>query len=548
MRLFPSVERKDAATRRATSMGWYGRGQPYRATWNADRAIREAYERVIWVFRSVDAIASNAARLPILMRKGAEDGPEVAGDPLLWAVNRRANGWETAAQFRYRLVSQLLLSKKGVFVEVTYDNLGRVRNLYLLPCGYTSPVPDPDNFVTTFEVLIDGVPQPVPAFYPDGRPQVLWFRKPHPTNPYLGVTPLEAGGVAIDMDWMARLYNRAFLQNDGRPGGIVAVKGPVDPQDKQTLQQRWSGGPATAGRVSVIGAEDLTWLDTSITPRDAQFAQILALTKSDILDDFGVPESILGNSSDRTFNNARQEKLNFWEETMPPWLDLVAGSLDAVTAGGLDDDVFVVHDLDTVPVIQQAKRDRETHLQQLWDSGLITQDEFREETGRIPFGVPASRSLYVSTLKAPVTFLPGDEPLEPVPPTPAVGPEAEPAEPTEPAGEAEPEAVAASLARLLSRQEKVVLERLRGPKARRGTVLWSPPGEGQIDAAKLLDVARWNDEMASDVPGELNGHADLNRRVFDRVADAVLAVPGEGLDDVEARVLAVYESERARLG
>lgn len=985
-RFLPSLEAKtieEDATRRATTTGMTTPGFAYRSHWNVDRAIRDGYERVIWVFRAVDFIASNAARLPIEIRQDDEMGRPVGNtspDPLLRLLNRRTNTWEQAAAFRYRLASQLLLSKRGVFIEVVRSRMGDPISLSLLPCGHTAPIPDPKTFVSGFEVTVAGVPEIVPAYEEDGvTPHVLWIRKPHPTDPYSGVTPMEAAGLSIDMDFYARLYNRClrqtewvrladgtrrqardligknfklltmtkngqtqvnawataqavepiyrvttesgrtlevngrhplwagcktarkveslgwtgvaelapdayvavpavfearpdpastltedeafvlgalvgdgsittgqpvlsaatdgsfvkeftravesigdlvtrrkvkpgmcgaygvrarvrrtgswsltrqlvervglmgcnahtkfvpdevfgaskaaqaaflggyfaadgcisgrlgrvqlasvnrrlladvqelllrfgvcsriyevaphalgtsvargdttvrgayslaidtaadvgrfaariavpgkqdaldaayevaterlgngrghkwrtrniqkglrwervssvevvgedltvgisvphhhtylgtfyehntFLQNDGRPGGVLAVKGKTTDDTKSELRSRFLGGGSNAGRVTVINADAATWVDTAITPRDAQFAEIMRLTKTDILDAFGVYESLIGNASGRTFDNAGQEKRNFWQETMPPFLDLIAGGFDFLTQGGIEDDLYVVHDTEGVPILQADRQAREEHLKALFDVGLITQDEFREETGRDPFNAPGTDSLWIGGTKKPIG---GTAPEPPTPPPPApVVVHAPPADPGA-AGDAAPtdgtttasarlverkslandgdsitravdrRATVVSLAmkRLFARQERVVLERLAGVKARRGTPIWDPPGTKAVDVGDLFDRERWDGEVrdeaspiVEDAYAEESSNAgvDLDRDAVDaavavrlantarindtteaKLADAVQVGDGETAEDVRRRVQGVFEEAR----
>lgn len=576
------------STRRATASNAAYAGMAYRSNWNVQRAVRDGYERVIWVFRAVDHIASAASRLPVQLRAGSEHGPVVddvlaARDPLMRLLNRRSNAWEISANFRYRLSSQLLLSKKGVFIEVVRSRLGAPLALHLLPCGDTSPVPDPVRFVSEFEVTVNGVPQRIPAFEDDGvTPRVLWIRRPHPTDPYSGITPMEAAGLSVDMDYYARLYNRSFLQNDGRPGGLLGVRGNMDPDDKDELRRRFGGGPSQAGRTTVVKADDLNWVDTAVTPRDAQFAEVMRLTKTDILDAFGVPESLIGNASGRTFDNAGQEQENFWQETMPPHMDVIAGSFDHITAGGIEDDRYLVHDTEGVPILQKAREKREKSLKELFEAGLITADEFREETGRDPFGTPGAGTLWIAGTKRSIDAPPAAN-------VPAVQASAEGLDVKRPVSretkaltssaaevERRVDARAADLRKVMrryfNRQERVVLERLSGVKARRGTPLWDPPGTKAVEVGDVLDADRWDEELSEDlgpevvaiyadeadaagaeVPEEgagkavaarLGAAAAINATTGEKLEKALVVGDGETAADVRSRVQEVYEEAR----
>ena len=225
-------------------------GKPYKDSWDIDRAYREGFQRVVWVNRCIDAIAGNQSRLPAILRKdNSPDGEKISRKthPLLKILNSKANFGENAFVFRYRLSSQLLMSSRGAFIEVLRGRDGGIIGLQLLPPGHTAPIPDAKKFVSGFEVdLRNGTKVILPP------EDVIWIRKPHPLDPYLSLTPLESAGVAIEIENLAKIYNRNFLINDGRPGGLLVIRGEIDDDDKDELRNRFRGNIGKAGAVTVV--------------------------------------------------------------------------------------------------------------------------------------------------------------------------------------------------------------------------------------------------------------------------------------------------------
>ena len=86
-------------------------GKPYKDGWDIDRAYREGMQKVTWVFRCIDAIAGNQARLPIILRKGNDQRGEQTKDneSLLEIFNSKSNDGENSFAFRYRISAQLLM-------------------------------------------------------------------------------------------------------------------------------------------------------------------------------------------------------------------------------------------------------------------------------------------------------------------------------------------------------------------------------------------------------------------------------------------------------
>lgn len=392
-----------AMARAAGGQGFYSiPGTPYQAAWDFDRAIKEGVERSLWVFRCVDVIAQAQAGLTIENRKGSEDGPVIEDAILNRVLNRRANPAEPAEAFRYRLSALLLLSKLGVFIERVNGADGRARQLTILPPGATRPIPDPTtpSGVRSFRVNLPT--GEVKELSPD---KVLWIRhRNHPVNFYEQLTPLEAAGLTVDVDFYARLFNRNFLLNDGRPGGLIGVKGQMSREDMAEVQRRFQGGPGSAGRTTVIEADDISWVDTATNPRDAQYKDMMAVTKSDILLAFGVPESVMGNASGRTYDNAEAEENVFWRSTMIPHMRAIAGAMDTLTVGGQDDDNFLVFNTDEVAALQIDNRRRRKEALERWQAGVTTLEQFYEECGdELPttLKVPATRVFMLPAGKIP---------------------------------------------------------------------------------------------------------------------------------------------------
>jgi HK97 family phage portal protein len=354
-------------------------GKPYRDSWDIERAYREGMSKITWVNRCIDAIAGNQARLPIILRKDNSNqgeivrGREATRSTLLELLNNKANIGENSFIFRYRLSAQLLLGTRGAFIEKIYGRDGRIIALNLLPPQSTAPIPDPKTFVSGYEVQM-----------PYGEKRILkpedvcWVRRPHPLDPYLSLTPLEASGVAIEIENLAKIYNRNYLLNDGRPGGLLVVRGEIDEDDKEELRSRFRGNLARAGHTTVIAADDgVDFVDTSANPRDAAYIQMRQITKEEILSAFGVPESVIGNAAGRTFSNAAEEIRVFWMETMLPHLEPVARALDE-----LDDKFYLDFDTSEVPILMLYKQERDKYLLQEFQSGLISANEYRIGSSR----------------------------------------------------------------------------------------------------------------------------------------------------------------------
>lgn len=351
-------------------------GKPYRDSWDIERAYREGFQKVTWVNRCIDAIAGNQSRLPVVLREDNSPSGRVikkTDRKILDIFNTKANMGENSFVFRYRLSSQLLMSSRGAFIEKIRGRDGELIALQLLPPQHTAPIPDPKKFVSGFEVdMRNGTKVTL-------KPEdVVWIRKPHPLDPYLSLTPMESAGIAIEIENLSKLYNRNFLLNDGRPGGLLVVRGEIDDDDKDELRSRFRGNVNRAGSVTVLSSDEgVDFVDTGQSPRDANYVQMRQIQKEEILAAFGVPESVIGNAAGRTFANAAEEHKVFWNETMLPHLETIARALDE-----LDDEYYIDFDVTDVPVLVLYKQERDRYLMSEYQTGLISGNEYREGAGR----------------------------------------------------------------------------------------------------------------------------------------------------------------------
>jgi HK97 family phage portal protein len=370
-------------------------GKPYSDSWDIERAYREGMQKVTWVFRCIDAIAGNQARLPMVLKK--DNSPQGAvvrrNDSILDILNSKSNEGENSFIFRYRLSAQLLMSSRGAFIEKVLGRDGRVIALHLLPPQHTKPIPDPKKFVSGYEVDMKNGTKVY--LKPE---QVIWVRRPHPLDPYLSITPMESAGVAIEIENLAKLYNRNYLLNDGRPGGLLVVRGEIDDDDKDELRNRFRGNLGKTGATTVISSDDgVDFVDTSASPRDAAYTQMRQITKEEILSAFGVPESAIGNAAGRTFSNAGEELRVFWMETMLPHLDSLARALDE-----LDDRYYVDFDTSSVPILIVAKQERARYLMDEFQQGLISANEYRDGTGKKKVDSELADSLLQNPNQTPI--------------------------------------------------------------------------------------------------------------------------------------------------
>lgn len=356
--------------------GWVdGDGHVRQRGEQSEVSVSTASESLAWHMRLIAIACGREAYQASRERKSPFGGAMSTEHVVSWTEGRRRPGM-------YRLDDQSLTAPVEQVEPVDYS--GPVHDL---------TVEDDHSFLTVGGMVHN-------SWFDVSAENVIWIREPHPTNPYSGITPLEPAGLAVETDWFARMYQRNFLVNDGRPGGILAVKGELEDDDAEELRTRIQGrvgnGYNAAGRIAVIEADDITYEDLAAVPRDAQYTESRESDKEEILGALGVPESIAyANSSEKTFNNADADIDVFWRETMLNHLGLIAAGLDELDP---NPQMFLGYDLRQVKVLQKDEQERKEFALSEVNANVISADEYRDATGRDPVGA--------SRLYQPVQLLP----------------------------------------------------------------------------------------------------------------------------------------------
>jgi phage portal protein BeeE len=384
-----------------------GNGAPMAAD-NVKAVIDGHYRRVLWVFRCVDAIAQAECSLPIYAWTSHDDDATRADgfDHIERLLNGpdRPNPGEEYWQLRYRISSLLLLSTRGVFVEVVRDkDTGDPAMLSILDPDAVEILPDTGKKVRAYRVRYANAKGLVEQ--KELKPeQVMWIRgRPHPQDPYAQVTPLMAAGLSADTDYLARVFNANWLRNDGRQSQLIALKADngMNPTDVDQIKRMFGGGVARAGETRVVEADDISVAQVGGSPADAQYNNLLNGTKQDILEAFGISDPFLAYAANRTWDNAGVELYSTWSGTMR-WhcKAFASGFMPLVREEGSttsNTGVVLAHDFAKVPELQKPANDRADRAQASWTAGTATLDEVRIAQGRKPFEVPLAQVVWTTS-------------------------------------------------------------------------------------------------------------------------------------------------------
>lgn len=182
---------------------------------------------------------------------------------------------------------------------------------------------------------------------------------PNPTDPIMGVGPMQVSALAIDSDWSASNYNKNILRNGGQPSGILIYKGPgrLTEEMKDEIRQAWQrtyGGPRNAFRLAVMNNE-WSFQPTGSSQRDMEFGDSRRWNLHDISRAFGVPLIYLNDydSTGSSYGGLEIQRKMFYEDVIMPLAAKIASSVTRELLSKIDKKLSCTFDFSNVIALRE---------------------------------------------------------------------------------------------------------------------------------------------------------------------------------------------------
>ena len=220
---------------------------------------------------------------------------------------------------------------------------------------------------------------------------------------------MQAGQVTVSVARMLSLYDHAFLKNNATPSTLITTPPFAEEDERQAFREQFMaeyGGFQNAGKTAFAEVEDadnpgagagnsmVNVQRIGSTAVEGELRQLAEDCKDDICLMWGVPRSVLGDSSGKTFANSGQDRRNYWIETLKPKASEFADLMNTVISPELGRD-FGWFDLAQVPELQSESLITGVNVVALVANNVISRDEARasmglppaDDVGLPPFGV-----------------------------------------------------------------------------------------------------------------------------------------------------------------
>lgn len=325
----------------------------------AGTTLRNAYQQVVWVYRAVNVLAEQVASVPFLCSAGRRgDETLITSGPLLEFYDRphpqisRFHYWELRVMwlllrgecFRVpiygerggrRVLRQVLIADPALFQHVIVDNT-------LAGWRYLGAGPDAPLAAQVF------------------LPEEIWHEKlPNPFDFWRGMSALQVAGLAVQSEFTAATFMKGILENNADLGVIIRTEKSIAPEQAEILlaalreRKRRAG---TADRPMLLpGCTEI--VRPHLSSSDLQFLENRRFSRSEICAAFGVPEEIITSTEHAKYDVMEGARRNFVENRVMPFCARLEAEEQQVVRA-IHPGAVGWFDLDSLPILQQARRER----------------------------------------------------------------------------------------------------------------------------------------------------------------------------------------------
>jgi HK97 family phage portal protein len=334
-------------------------------------SLTSAYQQSVWVYSCIHALGSNVAQIPFRFSRGRRKGEDlIASGPLVTLFDRphpqlnRFAFWEL-------YVSWLCLRGEVFVVPVQVSRHER-RLLVLPPDNFQHVISNHELAGWRYTGLGPEAPLESQVFLPD---EVIHDRLPNPFNPWRGLSPLTVAMLAAETDFASAQFMKGMMLNNADIGLIACMDEQLAPEQREQLLA------ALRARKRKAGSADrplLLWGKVRIeraapTSVEMQFLENRKFNRQEICSVFGVPQELLGFTEDANRSVSDNARLNFIENRIAPLCERIAAALDPEIKR-FGPAIHGFFDIDSLPIMQTARRSRTETAQKLFQMGVPFND------------------------------------------------------------------------------------------------------------------------------------------------------------------------------
>lgn len=274
----------------------------------------EGFETNPVVFSCVTKLARALSSVDLHLYDHTRQGKlrKIDKHEILDLINSPNPAW-SGRQFIEKLATQYLIGGNALVLAKNGDALPP-SELWLLPPQYVTVSTPGGRMLPSAYKYQPG--QASPTIYPvnqvTGRSALLHLRTVNPLDEWHGLPPLAAAAHGVDIFNAGQEWNKALLQNEGRPSGALQMRQGKDgsvpilsdeqfTRLKDEIDEKYSG-VSNAGRPMLLDSA-LEWVQMSLNSKDMDHRETMLTNARFIAACYGTPPQLVNIPGESTYSN-----------------------------------------------------------------------------------------------------------------------------------------------------------------------------------------------------------------------------------------------------
>ncbi len=329
-------------------------------------ALISPFQQSVWVYTVVSALAQTVSAIPFRISRGDRSGEHlVTQGPIIDLFSRpheslnRFRFWEFIVTW-YCLRGEVFLigqDKNGNILPIKKSRQAPAQLLVLPPDQFRHIVNGYDLAGWQFTSAPLSGPIGPQSFTPD---EVVHDFLPNPYLFWRGMSPLSVALLAAQTDYASAQFMKGLMLNNADTGVIVRTDQQLSPDQREQImsalnERKRSAGTADRPLLLWGGAQIIK---PTLSSADLQFLEHRKFNRQEICAAFfRTPQSLVGFTEDANRAIHQSERLNFIENSITPFCARLEATVEPIVKS-FGADLFGWFDIDSLPILQQARRDR----------------------------------------------------------------------------------------------------------------------------------------------------------------------------------------------
>jgi HK97 family phage portal protein len=396
----------------------------------------ELYARLTWVQAAVNLISASVASAPMGIEKRVGEGTEEIINHPFELLLDNPNPLLVDFELMEWTANWLALTGNAYWWLNAPNPTTPPTEIWLLPPYRLKPIPDGRMYISSYEYEDMGYRSTLPV------EEIVHFRRFHPNNDFVGLSPIEALATVAVGDMAAQKWNTRFFDKDNaNMPYILAFADMIEQSSWDNIKaefKKFGGAKRGVPMLRGTGEGGVSAITLGMPQKDMEFLAGREWNRDEISLMYGVHPGLYDKNA--TEANATVARANFADYTLWPLMQRIAKTIGKHILPRYGDGLIASFDDPRV-----VDRQLELQQRQTW-SGYRTIDELRESDNLEPIGDERGELLSVELAAMARRGEIGaeEEESQPVPPQLIEQEDEELEKPAMPSEETEPEPTPAS--------------------------------------------------------------------------------------------------------